>query len=246
MHSGSYNLVMDLHVSAEGLSQSPGGLAGGRDLFNISLDWRGAGLHTIMGLSGSGKSSLLKTLAGVWKAQRGRVAIEGHDLFSDTGREQIQPRMGYAFQNNALFNSLSNFENLAFPHRLRSPKMPESQRKELVLSWLAKVDLEKSAALFPHELSGGMQKRLGIARALILEPDYIFLDDPTAGLDPITSRQIADLLGSLLKDRAALSVVVTNDFDRASQWGGHLHFLSDGLLISSPQPAWFKIQKEFQ
>jgi phospholipid/cholesterol/gamma-HCH transport system ATP-binding protein len=237
---------MELHLMAENVSQVAGGIRDEKKLFSVSFDWKGAQLHTIMGISGCGKSSLLKTLGGVWERSGGRLEIANLPFNSNQAQNLRKKQLGYAFQNNALFNSLTNFENLAFPHRLRYPEIDEARRHELVVEWFAKVELQHAVKLFPHELSGGMQKRLGIARAMILEPRYIFLDDPTAGLDPITARSIAELLGKLLSERESLSVLVTNDMDRAQQWGGELHFLHQQKLVSKDDPEFAKVLKDFQ
>jgi phospholipid/cholesterol/gamma-HCH transport system ATP-binding protein len=187
-----------------------------------------------MGPSGEGKSALLKTLGGVWKPSSGELFFDGRRVWgrrSQIQDPQILNRIGFAFQNNALFNSLRVLENLLFPHRSRFPDTAESTRRKLGESWLEKVGLLAASHQYPHELSGGMQKRLAIARTLMLDPDFIFLDDPTAGLDPITSKNIADLIRTLLGDRDTLVVIVTNDPDRAADWGSNRHFLKNGQLL---------------
>jgi phospholipid/cholesterol/gamma-HCH transport system ATP-binding protein len=187
-----------------------------------------------MGESGAGKSTLLKTLGGVLKPLRGEILFEGRPLWSERGETQdlsLLNRIGFCFQNNALFNSMTCFENLSFPRGKRRPEESEAVRRRLAFRWLENVGLGGSEELYPFELSGGMQKRLAIARTLILEPDYIFFDDPTAGLDPITSRQIAHLLADLLEHRSALSFVVTNDEDRARFWAPTILELRQGRLV---------------
>jgi phospholipid/cholesterol/gamma-HCH transport system ATP-binding protein len=236
---------MLMEIKAKEITQSAGGLPEGRALFEIDLTWTGPALHTIMGTSGCGKSSFLKTLGGVWKPKKGRITISGLDFESPEGILARRNNIGFAFQNNALFSSLTVLDNLTFPHRLRFPEISEEERRELARNWLKKVDLLKSEEQFPEELSGGMQKRLGIARALILNPRFLFLDDPTAGLDPITSRHIADVLITLLKESSALTILVTNDPDRARQWGGSIHFLEDGALISQGNSQYLKIAEAF-
>lgn len=213
--------------------QSPGRLRHGPSLFEVDFEWKGPSLNVIMGESGSGKSTLLKTLGGVWEPLSGQVQFEGHSLWSETGHKQnpsLLSRIGFCFQNNALFNSMTCFENLCFPRSKRRPLESESERRRVASHWLEKVGLSGSDSLFPFELSGGMQKRLAIARTLILEPDYIFFDDPTAGLDPITSRQIALLLLELLEHRPSLTFVVTNDEDRARAWASSVFELRGGKL----------------
>ncbi len=205
-------------------------------------------MHVVMGASGAGKSTLLKCLGGVWRPQGGDVLLDGASLWESSnfaGNAAALQRIGFAFQNNALFTSMRVIENLSYPHRQRFPHISEKTRQAIAMEWLAKVGLEASALLYPHELSGGMQKRLAIARALILNADCLFLDDPTAGLDPITSRQISKLLLSLLKESQALVVLVTNDADRARSWSQNIHFLADKKLHSPGTSAYAELQRKF-
>jgi len=224
---------MELRITAEKLKQSAGAHRRRSPLFNVDLDWKGPAIKVLMGESGVGKSTLLKSLGGVWKPQSGKL-IFGEERLWLRGRFNQNPkllaRMGFCFQNNALFNSMTCLENLCFPHRQRFAEVAEGKRLNLAMEWLEKVGLGHTRDLLPHELSGGMQKRLSLARTLILQPDYLFFDDPTAGLDPITSRQIAKLLISLLDNHPALSVIVTNDQDRAKEWSHEIYELENGGL----------------
>ena len=245
----SYTEPVSNHLEAIGISQKQGQEAQGPTLFeNVSFRWEAPGLHVIMGVSGGGKSTLLKTLGGVWIPASGEVKANGQSLWlpHSTQNEAVLSSLGFAFQNNALFNSLRVIDNLSFPHKTLYPKMSNQERTELSMSWLGKVGLEAAATQFPHELSGGMQKRLSIARTLILNPDFIFLDDPTAGLDPITSKQISDLIASLLKGSQALVVIVTNDPDRAIDWGPNIHILEDKKLLSPETDGYEKIAETFR
>ncbi len=174
----------------------------------------------ILGQSGVGKSVLLKILAGLLNPDQGRAEIKTKNI-------------GMLFQKNALFDSLTVFENLEFPLQERT-KLSTNERKEKINKFLEWVGLEKTEKLFPDELSGGMQKRLGIARALIVEPDAIFYDEPTAGLDPITSRMIADLILRLKKELGTTVIAVMSDVMRAYQLADTI-----GLLIRDPQGAYF-------
>lgn len=218
-------------LSVKNLSQSQGGMWPAKILFEeVSFQWESPSLHVIMGNSGGGKSSFLKTIGGVWRPQKGSIHINEIPIWRETSMVQNQDavsKIGFAFQNNALFSSLKNIENLLYPHSKRFPKMPNKERTELAMHWLEKVGLENSAYILPHEISGGMQKRLAIARTLILDPEIIFLDDPTAGLDPITSESIGNMLGDLLKGKDSLVIIVTNDPGRAAVWGRNVHFLHD-------------------
>ena len=180
-----------------------------------------------VGPSGSGKTTLLRLLAGLEQPSEGQVQVHSKEL-------------GMLFQKNALFDSLTVEENLLFPLRERLGVTGDAGR-ERALASLESVGLQGTQALFPADLSGGMQKRLGIARALIVEPEVIFYDDPTAGLDPITSRSIASLLRELSRKgrngKPVTSVMVTNDVDRALEMGDEIQLLAQGRWIRGGTPA---------
>ncbi|MBI2711788.1 MAG: ATP-binding cassette domain-containing protein [Bdellovibrio sp.] len=176
----------------------------------------------LMGPSGSGKSVLLKMVAGLLKPSHGEITL-GSD------------NVGMLFQKNALFDSLSVEENLLFPLNERK-QIKKAAAKDLVRKFLTFVGLDGCEDLFPDEISGGMQKRLGIARALIVEPEIILYDEPTAGLDPITSRLIADLILELKKQVGSTLLTVTNDVQRAYQIGNQIYLLAQGKLIRGGTP----------
>jgi phospholipid/cholesterol/gamma-HCH transport system ATP-binding protein len=210
--------------------------------------WEGPSVQVLMGPSGVGKSSFIKTLGGVWRIPQGQVLYKGRPLWNSQ-KTHLDPSLlktiGFSFQNNALFSSMRVLENLTFPYSQRFPQSSRKDREQLAHEWLKKVGLEANAFMFPHELSGGMQKRLGIARTLILQPEFIFLDDPTAGLDPITSKVMAELVMNLLKDSHALVVIVTNDPDRAKEWGPHIHVLTTEGIFSPGHNRYSKIVGEY-
>ncbi len=241
---------MGQKIEFKGLTQHQGQDPKARLLFaNVSGLWSGPSVQVLMGPSGIGKSSFIKTLAGVWRPQRGEIVFEGQPLWIENSQilnPKLLPKIGFSFQNNALFSSMRVLENLTFPYSQRFPSSTRQERDSLATEWLKKVGLEASAKVYPHELSGGMQKRLGIARTLILNPEYIFLDDPTAGLDPITSKTMASLVKDLLKNSQALVVIVTNDPDRAKDWGPHIHYLTDQTLNSPGQSQYKNISRDYQ
>ncbi len=179
----------------------------------------------ILGPSGSGKTVLLKSLAGLILPAEGSVKIETQDL-------------GMLFQKNALFDSMTALENLLFPLREKK-SFSIAEAKERSLEMLKSVGLEASAHLFPDELSGGMQKRLGLARAWMMEPEVLFYDEPTAGLDPVTSRSIAALMRQRARDLGTTSIVVTNEVARALQLGDSVALLAAGRLTSPLSPDAF-------
>jgi len=194
----------------------------------------------IVGPSGQGKSTLLKIMAGLLVASRGRVEIEGADFhkLSHEQRQKLRCRMGMLFQKNALFDSLHVGENIAFPLR-EVTKQSEQEIETLVVKGLESVGILHAKDLYPDEMSGGMQKRLGIARAQALNPDFLFYDDPTAGLDPITSRKIIDLIIDLQEKKKATILVVTNEMARAFQVGHRVWYVGDREVfdLGTPEQA---------
>jgi phospholipid/cholesterol/gamma-HCH transport system ATP-binding protein len=176
----------------------------------------------ILGPSGSGKSVLLKIMAGLIRPDQGTVRVESKNL-------------GMLFQKNALFDSLTVEENLSFPLRERLG-VQGSAATARITELLSAVKLSGNEKLFPNELSGGMQKRLGIARALVVNPEVIFYDEPTAGLDPITSRTIAEMIGKLQKKHGSTIVTVTNDVHRAYQLADRIFLLAQGKLTEGGTP----------
>ena len=176
----------------------------------------------LMGPSGSGKSVLLKTIAGLLKPDTGIVQLDDENI-------------GMLFQKNALFDSLTVEENLLFPLGEKK-KLKHLAAKEIAKKFLKAVGLDGCQNLFPDEISGGMQKRLGIARALVVEPKIILYDEPTAGLDPITSRVIAELILNLRKQVGSTLLTVTNDVRRAYQLGDRISLLARERYIEGGTP----------
>lgn len=195
--------------------------AGQTILHDISLSVDKGKSYAILGQSGVGKSLLLKIMAGLIVPTGGVVQLQSSNL-------------GMLFQKNALFDSLTAWENLDFTLRERT-SMAAAQRRQMALQYLDWVELTGKGDLYPDELSGGMQKRLAIARALILKPQVIFYDEPTAGLDPITSRLISELILRLSQEINSTMVVITSDIFRAFQMADTL-----GILQKTPQGTILK------
>lgn len=191
----------------------------------------------LIGPSGHGKSSLLKILAGLLPPTSGEFWFEGQDFHTLPEAEQIKLRfrMGMLFQKNALFDSMKNLENVCFPLR-EAGVMDEAQLISKATFFLEAVGLGAAMGLFPDEISGGMQKRLGIARALALNPEVVFYDDPTAGLDPITSRKIVDLINDLQKSNNSTVVAVTNDMNRVRQIADRVLLVLNSELLEIGSP----------
>ncbi len=201
-------------------------------LQNVNLKVLSGESLVLIGPSGQGKSVLLKVMGGLILPTEGRVLIEGQDLSTLRGktREKLLRRIGMLFQKNALFDSLTVGENVAFP--LEEVAHSTSQEIEEAISFfLDAVGISHARALFPDEISGGMQKRLGIARALALKPEIVFYDDPTAGLDPITSRKIIQLILDMKMKSKATMVSITNDMQRAYQMAGTIAMVVDKSVI---------------
>lgn len=177
----------------------------------------------LIGPSGGGKSVLLKMIAGLLEPDEGTIELQSKNI-------------GMLFQRNALFDSFTVEENLLFPMKERLGLEGRAARDK-ALRFLKAVGLNGSEHLFPNEISGGMQKRLGIARALVVEPEIILYDEPTAGLDPITSRTIAELIRSLREETKSTLVTVTNDMHRAYQLADRILLLAQGRLIEGGSPA---------
>ncbi len=170
-------------------------------------------ITAVAGISGSGKSTMLKTLAGLLPPLAGGFDFAGRavDYRSEASLSDLYDRIGVLYQGGALLNGLNLYENVALPIRMRYPGMPEDMVRDMVHASLAQVDLAASAAKFPAELSGGMTKRGALARALVLDPQVVFCDEPSSGLDPITSQLLDDLLLRLRETFRMTLVVVTHE-----------------------------------
>ena len=186
----------------------------------------------ILGRSGTGKSVLLKLIIGLQKPDSGSIHIHGKDIAgsSSEAMSEIRKTMGFVFQHAALYDSLTVEENVAFPLR-RHTKLTAAERGSRVLELLASVGMEGDLKKMPSNISGGMQKRVGLARALALDPSILLLDEPTAGLDPITSREIDELVLKLQDERKVASIVVTHDLQSAKTIADRIVLLHEGNSV---------------
>lgn len=200
-------------------------------LKDINLQIERGQTVSIIGESGCGKTVFMKTLVGLMRPTSGRVAFGGVDLSSSDPQAmaKIRRRIGFVFQNAALFDSMTIYENVAFPIRQNESHRPESQIRDLVMQHLQEVGLPTESAIKrPAELSGGMRKRVGLARALILRPELVVYDEPTTGLDPIMSDVINELILDTRLRYPVTSIVVTHDMRTARK-------VSDRVLMFFPR-----------
>jgi len=187
----------------------------------------------ILGRSGTGKSVTLKHIVGLMRPDDGRVLIEGQDITDMSIRElsRVRLRIGFLFQNAALFDSISVGENVAFPMSRHTRKRPGEIRDRAV-DLLGQVGLGREYDKMPADLSGGMRKRAGLARALALDPAILLADEPSAGLDPVTAKEIDELLVALKRGSNTTLVVVTHNIPSARTIGDELVFLHEGRVLA--------------
>jgi phospholipid/cholesterol/gamma-HCH transport system ATP-binding protein len=208
-------------------------------LDEISLDVRSGETVCILGGSGAGKSTILRLILGLITPDGGRIIVRGEDVATASREELLHLRrdMGMVFQQAALFDSLTVYDNVAF-YLHEHANLLETEVREQVDEALRMVDLdpEQVSDLLPAELSGGMKKRVGIARALIHRPSILLYDEPTSGLDPITTRTIDDLILKLQRDLAVTSVVVTHAIRSAFRIGNRVALLFEGRIMFQGTP----------
>lgn len=187
----------------------------------------------VLGKSGSGKSVLIKCLVGLIEPDDGNISLFDQDISELNGEKlnQLRKRIGFLFQSAALYDSMSVRENLEFPLR-DSKDLSELKIDALVVEALKNVGLEDAIDKMPSELSGGMRKRVGLARTLILKPEIIFYDEPTTGLDPITSREISQLMLDIQKKYNTASIIITHDIECARLTANRMIVLRDGTSVA--------------
>jgi phospholipid/cholesterol/gamma-HCH transport system ATP-binding protein len=196
----------------------------------------------VMGGSGSGKTVLLRITDGLIRPDGGQVALFGRRI--ERMREEamlaIRKRAGFVFQSAALFDSLSVFENIAYPLREHT-RMSLGEISDRVHRFLSLVGMPGTDELMPAELSGGMRKRVGIARALVMEPEVVFFDEPTAGLDPTNARLVAELIVTLRAGVCDTAIVVTHDIDFANMVADQMAILHQGRFADVGTPAEIRV-----
>lgn len=200
-------------------------------LDDISVEMQPGETLVIMGKNGSGKTMLLKTLAGLFRPQRGRAEILGKNVHALKHRDldELRRKMGYVFQKSGLFDSLHVWENVVFALR-RFSKLDTEALRAKATECLNRAGLKDVEDKFPSELSGGMQKRAGIARAIAMDPQILLFDDPTAGLDPVLTDAIAELIKGIKRNLGSTAIVVAHDFNLAYKLADRIGLMVGGRL----------------
>ena len=224
--TSSNQIVIDI----EGLYKSFG--KDNNILEGVNLKIKAGENLVMLGKSGSGKSVLIKCLVGLVIADKGLLKVFDTDIakLNYTELNKIRLRIGFLFQNSALYDSMSVRENLEFPLRRHSRSLSKEEVDIAVLEALESVGLKSAIDKMPSELSGGMRKRIGLARTLILKPEIILYDEPTTGLDPITSREISELILSIQQKNKTTSIIITHDMACAKLTGDRIVILREGVI----------------
>ena len=203
---------------------------GDKEVFkNLSIDFERGKTTVVLGRSGTGKSVLLKVILRLLLIDSGEIYIDDIDTtdFSESQMMSVRKKMGMLFQGSALFDSMSVYENVAFTLKEHT-RLTENKINDIVKEKLEFVEMTGTESLMPSELSGGMQKRIALARTMANNPDYIFFDEPTTGLDPITARTINELIIRVREHTGTTVVVVTHDLDSAAMVAQKIVLIKDG------------------
>ncbi len=225
-------------IRFESVSKS---LSGREVLKEVSLDIGRGGVHTILGPTGSGKTVMLRHIVRLLDADEGRVTFDGSDICGFSGREleKYRSRFGYLFQSGALIAWMNVADNVALPLREKT-RMGAAEIAGKVAETLELVGLSGCESKMPDELSGGMRKRAGLARALITKPEVLLLDEPTSGLDPVMSRKIDDVVKSLCGALGGTVVMVTHDLISAFSLSDRISMICEGRMIFGGDVASFR------
>lgn len=225
-----------------GLSRSEGHTVEVRDLYKafggfevlkgMTLDFVDNSVTTILGPSGTGKSVLLKHVVGLLEPDAGEVQVFGEDIWamSEPDRAEMRKRFGVLFQDGALFGSMNLYDNVAFPLR-KNTDVDEDEIHDRVMARLSDVGLTAAVKKAPNEISGGMKKRAGFARALVMDPRVVLFDEPDSGLDPVRTRLLCDLIRETHEERKGTYVVVTHDIETARTVSDYIGVLWQGRLV---------------
>ena len=212
-------------------------------LRGVNLQIKDGVTTVIFGLSGSGKSTIIKHIVGLLKPDSGNIYVNDFNVANATEKELlgIRKEIGFLFQSGAMFDSMNVYENVAFPLREHTT-LKESEIKKEVYAALDMVALEpdRVSKLYPDELSGGMRKRAGLARTIILKPKIMLYDEPTTGLDPIISNQISQMIIKLQKELKITSILISHDIKEAFKCADYAAMLYNGVIIESGEAEAFK------
>lgn len=202
-------------------------------LKGVDLDLHRGENLVVLGRSGTGKSVLIKIIVALLRPDRGTVEVFDEDIHALRGREldALRTRVGFSFQHSALYDSMSVEENLAFPLRINKPGLSRSDVDQRIDEALDAVGLLQARRQMPAELSGGQRKRIGIARTLILQPEIMLYDEPTAGLDPATCAELNELIVQVQETYRTSSIIITHDLTSAQQTGDRILMLDKGEVI---------------
>lgn len=212
-------------------------------LSEVSFDAPQGGIVSILGRSGTGKSVLLRCIVGLHPQDEGTVFFRGGNLSEPQHRSALRKASSYVFQHNALFDSSTVLENMLLPLQALG-LLEREQQIEKARTLLRRMDLEEAASRYPAELSGGMQKRLAVARALVTDPELVFFDEPTAGLDPIRRNAVFEMIAHLQRERGFTALLVTHDVQEALLVSTRIVWLDSGRVIFSGTPAEFEAHPE--
>ncbi len=229
-------------IKVEGLYKNLGGQP---VLEDITFHVTGGELIAVLGLSGSGKTVLLKHLIGLFRPDKGRVIIDGVDIdaLSEDQLLKVRCNMGYLFQEGALYDFMDVFDNVAFPlreHTLFKPAEVAARVREV----LKLVDLDGVESKFPNTLSGGMKKRVGLARAIVLGAKVLLCDEPTSGLDPIRSHDISDLIAHVSRQIGSTTVITSHDVNNSFRIANRLIIINESRVAAIGTPEQLKGSQE--
>lgn len=231
-------MLMDLNIhttqpllSIRGLHKSFGS---NKVLDNVNLDLFKGENKVILGRSGSGKSVLIKCIIGLLPIDEGSIQILGQPIpeFGTPDWNLVRKNVGFLFQSNALYDSMTVYENLAFPLRRLKRTLSIKEQSSLMNEALKEVGLEHTGEMMPAELSGGMKKRIALARTIILKPQIILYDEPTTGLDPITSKEIMSLITSIQKTHGTASLIISHDMNVVRECSDSVVMLINGTCYA--------------
>ncbi|TAH26441.1 MAG: ATP-binding cassette domain-containing protein [Cytophagales bacterium] len=201
-------------------------------LTNISVSFESGKTNLIIGASGTGKSVLLKCIVGLIKPETGKILYNNREFLSADNEtlKTIRREMGMLFQGGALFDFKTVHENVMFPLHMLSD-MSKTEKMDRVNFCLKRVGLEQASNLYPSQISGGMQKRVGIARAIVMNPRYLFCDEPNSGLDPLTAIKIDDLIQEITHEYNTTTIIVTHDMNSVVSIGENIAFVHQGEIV---------------